>query len=162
MSNGAVTDRSRCVTGLDNIGYVYGTSSTLFNAILLEYDSYVNIPAILENFVSDIANRVGRSNVDISNLVNPFYGYNPNSNKMNPWQDAETLSLVDGGEDNENIPLHPLIQPFRAVDVIFAIDSSADTEFNWPNGTSLVATYERSLNVTIANHSKYLTFSPLG
>ncbi|PVH91573.1 FabD/lysophospholipase-like protein, partial [Periconia macrospinosa] len=38
--------------------------------------------------------------------------------------------------------------PPRKVDVIFAIDSSADTSSpgaNWPNGTSLVATYERSL-----------------
>ena len=34
----------------------------------------------------------------------------------------------------------------RAVDVIFAIDSSADTDSHWPNGTSLVATYQRSLD----------------
>jgi hypothetical protein len=34
------------------------------------------------------------------------------------------------------------------VDVIFAIDSSADTVYHWPNGTSLVATYERSINAT--------------
>ena len=32
------------------------------------------------------------------------------------------------------------------MDVIFAVDSSADTNNYWPNGTSLVATYQRSLN----------------
>lgn len=39
----------------------------------------------------------------------------------------------------------------RAVDVIFAVDNSADTTYNWPNGTALRATYERSLNSTISN-----------
>lgn len=59
--------------------------------------------------------------------------------------------MVDGGEDLQNIPLNPLIQPIRGVDVIFAVDSSADTTYNWPNGTALRATYERSLNSTISN-----------
>lgn len=43
------------------------------------------------------------------------------------------------------------MQPVRAVDVIFAVDSSADTTFNWPNGTALRATYERSLSTTMSN-----------
>ncbi|KAK2811916.1 hypothetical protein FQN49_008418, partial [Arthroderma sp. PD_2] len=55
-----------------------------------------------------------------------------------------------------NIPLHPLIQPSRHVDVIFAVDSSADTDFNWPNGNTLVATYQRSLNTSgIANGTSF-------
>jgi lysophospholipase len=62
---------------------------------------------------------------------------------------------VDGGEDGQNVPLNPLIQPIRNVDVIFAVDSSADTTFFWPNGTSLVATYERSLNSTIENGTAF-------
>lgn len=49
------------------------------------------------------------------------------------------------------MPLNPLLQPVRAVDVIFAVDSSADTTFNWPNGTALRASYERSLSATMAN-----------
>ena len=55
---------------------------------------------------------------------------------------------MDGGEDLQNIPFTPLIQPLRKVDVVFAVDSSADTVnkegLNWPNGTAMVATYERS------------------
>lgn len=43
------------------------------------------------------------------------------------------------------------MQPVRSVDVIYAIDSSADTTTNWPNGTALRATYERSLEPTISN-----------
>lgn len=81
-------------------------------------------------------------------MPNPFQGYNPSTN---PNANTNQLSLVDGGEDLQNIPLNPLLQPPRAVDVIYAIDSSADTTTNWPNGTALRATYERSLNSTFAN-----------
>lgn len=67
--------------------------------------------------------------------------------------------MVDGGEDLQNLPLHPLIQPERGVDVVFAVDSSADTleengDLNWPNGTALVATYQRSL-LPIANGTSF-------
>lgn len=57
--------------------------------------------------------------------------------------DYSTLELVDGGEDKQNIPLWPLLQPERQIDVVLAIDSSADTEYHWPNGSSLVHTYRR-------------------
>lgn len=62
---------------------------------------------------------------------------------------------MDGGEDLQNIPLNPLIQPERHVDVIFAVDSSADTIYNWPNGTAIQATYERSINTTIENGTAF-------
>lgn len=143
FSNGAVVDTSRCVTGYDNIGYVYGTSSTLFNQIVLQFNTTVMLPSIIENAIQDGLNAFGRSDNDIASWVNPFVGVHPETNK---GANSAELTLVDGGEDGENIPLHPLIQPYRDVDVIFAIDSSADTTYNWPNGTSMVATYERSLN----------------
>jgi len=127
FSNGNVVDQSRCVTGYDNIGYVYGTSSTLFNQIVLQFNSTVNLPSFLENGIQSALNHFGQSENDIASYVNPFVGIHPATNLG--AQSAE-LTLVDGGEDGENIPLHPLIQPFRAVDVIFAIDSSADVN-NW-------------------------------
>lgn len=49
------------------------------------------------------------------------------------------------------------MQPFRNVDVIFAFDNSADTlnddatTSNWPNGTAMVATYERAMHGDISN-----------
>lgn len=36
-----------------------------------------------------------------------------------------------------------LLASARGVDVIFAIDSSADTDDNWPNGTALITTQAR-------------------
>ena len=95
---------------------------------------------------------VSRHDNDIADYPNPFYQYH---NDTNPYAGDAQLTLVDGGEDLQNIPLHPLIQPYRHVDVIFAVDSSADTNktnpaqgsaLNWPDGASLVATYERSLS----------------
>jgi lysophospholipase len=96
---------------------------------------------------------LGQDNDDIAQWQpNPFYGFN---NATNRNAQTQQLTLVDGGEDGQNIPLYPLIQPMRHVDVIFAVDSSADTTYNWPNGTSLVATYQRSLNTTIENGTSF-------
>lgn len=78
-------------------------------------------------------------------------GFNPGSN---PTANTQHLALVDGGEDLQNIPFNPLVQPQRAVDVIFAVDSSADTTTNWPNGTAMRASYERSL-AAIANGTRF-------
>lgn len=88
------------------------------------------------------------TNSEAKKYPNPFQGYNPENNSVT---DYSTLELVDGGEDSQNIPLWPLLQPERQVDVILAIDSSANTEYNWPNGSSLVHTYRR-----INNNASYV------
>ena len=154
FSNGAVSDDSSCVTGFDNAGFVMGTSSSLFNDILLGAN-VSTFSSLLNGALQAIVNDVGGSNEDIADYSpNPFFGYNPTG--MSPNADQTSLTMVDGGEDLQNIPLHPLIQPSRNVDVIFAIDSSADTNTHWPNGTSLVATYGRSLNASgIANGTAF-------
>jgi lysophospholipase len=145
---GAVPAGQFCVRGFDNAGYVIGTSSTLFNQFLLYYNTS-SLPSFISTVLTDIAQTLGSDNDDIAQYVpNPFYHYN---NATNQQAQSTFLTLVDGGEDLQNLPLNPLIQPNRGVDVIFAVDSSADTTYQWPNGTSLVATYERSLNATIEN-----------
>ena len=126
-----------------------GTSSSLFNQAFLLLNS-TNDSGILTSAVTSVLGKIGAANNDISLYhPNPFYLYHDESNHN---AQSTTLFLVDGGEDGQNIPLHPLIQPVRNVDVVLAIDSSADTKSFWPNGTSLVATYRRNLNVAgIAN-----------
>lgn len=149
FSAGSIVSGEDCVTGFDNAGYVMGTSSTLFNEFLLEINGTEVgglFPSFVQTVLEDVLTKVGRANDDIADYPNPFYHFN---NGTNLNADADLLTLVDGGEDGQNIPLHPLLQPVRHVDVIFAIDSSADTTAangaaNWPNGTSLVATYQRS------------------
>jgi len=156
FSAGALPANESCITGFDNVGYVMGTSSTLFNQIVLRFNTTVtNLPSIVENSLQGILGRLGQENNDISDWYpNPFYQYNP---QQNIESSTEHLYIVDGGEDGENIPLHPLIQPVRDLDVILAIDSSADTNYHWPNGTSLVATYQRSLNATLQNGTAFPT-----
>ena len=140
FANGSLPDDEKCVRGFDNAGYIMGTSSSLFNQFLLSLDT-ADIPDAAKGLARKILEDFGQSNNDIADYSpNPFLGFRNSSSSSRD----QRLTLVDGGEDLQNIPLHPLIQPERHVDVIFAVDSSADTN-NWPNGTALVATYERSL-----------------
>ena len=154
FSGGSLVQGANCVSGFDNVGYVMGTSSSLFNQFLLQVNQ-TSIPDLAKKFVNKILGAVSQDNNDIADYTpNPFYGYR-NSTSRNAQ--STSLHLVDGGEDLENIPLHPLIQPHRKVDVIFAVDSSADTNNFWPNGTSLVASYERALNssANLANGTSF-------
>ncbi|KAI1349325.1 lysophospholipase [Xylaria sp. FL0043] len=152
FSNGALPDDAQCVRGFDQYGYVMGTSSSLFNQLLLQNLSDSSLPSVITDGIESILKDIGNDQDDIAEWrPNPFYKYHPDSNAN---ANTEVLSLIDGGEDLQNIPLHPLIQPVRAVDVIFAVDSSADTAHNFPNGTALRASYDRSLN-TIGNGTKF-------
>ncbi|KAH8816564.1 lysophospholipase-like protein [Xylogone sp. PMI_703] len=145
FTDGRIPQGADCTRGFDQIGYVMGTSSTLFNQFILNINSTA-LPSSLTSIFTDILNKLAPY------TPNPFFEYNSD---RNPYADSKTLTLVDGGEDLQNIPLNPVIQPFRNVDVIFAIDSSADTIYNWPNGTAMVATYQRSLNASIQNGTAF-------
>ena len=131
-----------------------GTSSSLFNQLILNLNS-AGLSSVIRNIVSRVLTHLSNTDNDIADYTpNPFYGVHPD---INPTARTRRLTLVDGGEDLQNIPLHPLIQPPRNVDVIFAFDNSADTlnhdgsTSNWPNGTALVASYERARDGAIAN-----------
>ena len=59
----------------------------------------------------------------------PFQGINPGV-----FQDANSrwLDLIDGATNQENVPIGPLLVKARDVDVIVAIDASADDPNSWP------------------------------
>lgn len=131
-----------------------GTSSSLFNTGFMQLETS-GLTGIIRSFINSTLEFLSINEYDIADYSpNPFFGVNPD---INPSADTRDLTLVDGGLDLENIPLHPLIQPSRHVDVIFAMDNSADTVrlngslSNWPNGTAMIATYERSIMGTINN-----------
>ncbi|OCL09424.1 lysophospholipase [Glonium stellatum] len=157
FTGGMLPDDQKCIEGFDNAGFVMGTSSSLFNQFILNLNTTTGVPDVIKSAIRDVLNELGRTDDDIADWTpNPFYHFH---NDTNPNAQTKRLTLVDGGEDLQNIPLNPLIQPIRNVDVIFAVDSSADTiapsALNWPNGTALVATYERSLNKTIQNGTAF-------
>ncbi|KAI0436385.1 lysophospholipase [Xylaria telfairii] len=152
FSNGVVPDDGHCVRGFDQYGFMMGTSSSLFNQVLLQNISDSSLPDFVTDAITSILQAIGEDEDDIAEWrPNPFFKYNPDTNGN---ANTELLTLVDGGEDLQNIPLHPLIQPVRGVDVIFAVDSSADTTYSFPNGTALRASYDRSLN-SIGNGTKF-------
>ncbi|KAF7550505.1 hypothetical protein G7Z17_g5662 [Cylindrodendrum hubeiense] len=152
FEEGTIAPDDNCIIGADNAGFVMGTSSSLFNAAFLEIDEASGVPGFLTDSIASILEDVGEDNKDIANWPNPFYKQNP---RRNLNANSRILTLVDGGEDLQNIPLQPLILPERQVDVIFAIDSSADTSTAWPNGTALVATYERSRSKSSSNYDRF-------
>ena len=107
FSGGVLAESEQCVRGMDNVGYVMGTSSSLFNQFILDVNQ-TSIPQLGKDFVTDILNHFSDDNNDIAQYQpNPFYGYH---NQTSGVYQERALSLVDGGEDLENIPLHPLIQ----------------------------------------------------
>lgn len=54
----------------------------------------------------------------------------------NAYTNSKILHLVDGGEDDLNVPLDPLLRPERGMDLVIAVDASID-KGSHPNGTAL-------------------------
>lgn len=151
MDGGKPSGNGSCWAGLDNTGFVFGTSSTLFNQFLLQLNT-TSLSGLAYSAAKSFLTDLDNDNNDIAPWTpNPFYNSPYGSSKS--IKSADTLYLVDGGEDQQNIPLYPLLSDDREVDVIFAYDNSADTSQNWPSGSSLVYTYERQFFNASANFS---------
>ena len=149
FSNGTLPSGSQCIAGVDNVGFVVGTSSSLFNQAFLQLGrTSPDVPDFFVRVLNNTLAGISDQESDIASWPNPFLDYLPTTN---PNANSPTLNLVDGGEGLENIPFHPLLWSLRAVDVIIGVDSSADTSTHWPNGTSIVATYQRSLSDASTN-----------
>lgn len=109
--------------------------------------------------VQSILSSVSDQQNDIAQVRNSFKGWNPNNDNpvsIHPHAlphsshtdhlqivDFDTLTLVDAGLTNQNIPIEPLLAPERMVDAIIAVDASADTTYSFPNGSALRTTFER-------------------
>ncbi|EPX74686.1 phospholipase [Schizosaccharomyces octosporus yFS286] len=146
LNDGSPPD-NKCVRGFDNAGFVMGTSATLFNEALLR----LNSNGTWAHLARDILNRISENKNDIAPYPNPFQNYTAkNTSVTNNFKNFPTVDLVDGGEDNQNIPIWPLLHPQRFVDVVFAVDST-DDDNGWPTGSSLVRTYER---IVRSHHNK--------
>lgn len=118
-----------------------GTSSDVFDevcSVIPAVNSTTELAEVLSAIILNVHDPVLR---DIyAAYPNPFYGYTDSSSISSESE----LYLVDGGESDENVPLWPLIQDARSVDVIIANDNSADTDDDFPNGTEVRHTYVRA------------------
>jgi len=143
VHNGEPTT-DECIAGFDNAGFVMGTSSSLFNEFLLQLNT-TGLSGVVYDLIDDFLKHLSEDYDDIAIYApNPFY--ETEFSTIKTIVEDETLYLCDGGEDLQNVPFAPLIQPERDVDIIFAFDNSADTEDYFPDGASLVATYERQFS----------------
>lgn len=144
VSNGKPVVDGSCVAGFDQVGFLMGTSSTLFNQFLLRIND-TSLPKFIRNLATHFLKDLSEDYDDIAIYApNPFRGADfVSNNRSESLVNSDYLFLVDGGEDGQNIPLVPLLQRERDLDVIFALDNSADTNENWPAGESLVHTYRR-------------------
>lgn len=144
VTNGVPVYEDSCVRGFDNAGFVLGTSSSLFNEFLntLVCDDCNSLNPIVKFFVKRILTSMSKKYIDVAAYnPNPFYQseYATSKNTIN----NDTLYLMDGGLAGEQMPLSSLMTTQRALDVVFAFDNSP----GWPDGSLLIATYERQFSV---------------
>jgi len=170
LNAGSPPNNTGCVTGFDQTGFVFGTSSSLFNAIVDKATGAVagfdpSEGKVLTSLLNALLKKVGIGKEDVANWPNPFKGINPGvfQHSMN-----DTLPLIDGGLNQENIPLGPLMVKARGLDFIVAVDGSANDDNAWPNGKAIYATYNRTMTVINstsqafppipANRTDFITF----
>ncbi|KAK4057651.1 hypothetical protein OIO90_001299 [Microbotryomycetes sp. JL221] len=158
LNNTSPQNSSACTQFFDNAGFVIGTSAALFNAVQNGFRSDT-IDDLISTLLSDVSGLTG-ANYSIplvSNIPNSFYRYQPESGVESESYNNQISQITDGGEDGQNVPLNPLLVKARQQDILLALDSSADTDQTWPNGTSLLATADRA-----ANYSQgYFAFPPI-
>lgn len=150
-----------CVSGFDNVGFLTGTSSSLFNHI------FVTVYKLLEKFQLETASAIESilKSLGLSTewncfktphfhpdyalfSPNPFFQYGPNTSISN----SPDLYMVDGGDDGQNIPFHPFLNSARQIDIILAYDMTNEVS-NFPNGTVLQRTSQRYQQT---NNSQFL------
>lgn len=137
MSNGQ-PENNTCVGGWSNAGWVMGTSSTLFNGAFIQITESKG-GGLIKKAVEAILGEIGEAENDVSLVPNAFDQFNT---ELSPISATSNVTHVDGGEDGQNVPIWPLINPGRKVDFIIAEDASNDVSA-WPNGTSIRTTAAR-------------------
>lgn len=124
-----------------------GSSAALFNAVQQEISNPIWTELIqkLLGEITDIQ-ATTESVALVANYPNSFMNFQPEGGFTFESSGNDILQITDGGENGENVPLSPLLVKARELDFILAADASADTEYSWPNGTSLLATADRAAN----------------
>lgn len=146
-----VPTSSECVSGFDKIDWVLGVSSNLLEEFICNTSLGVDVTAYFPDAIVEIVEEyTPTSEYGYSLVPNPFRGFNSTTaTTTSSVYDLDLLYLVDGGEPNHNVPILPLLEPSRGVDVIIVNDNGAD-ENSYPEGDSLVAAYESTLTGRLA------------
>lgn len=102
----------------------------------------IQIEGLLNSTIGTVLERLNSSfpqphgvELDAASYPNPFQGVSPSTF---PDTNQTRLTLVDGGENGENVPFQPLLVQARDVDTIIAIDGSKDTSDNFAAGLAMI------------------------
>ncbi|KAL8283927.1 hypothetical protein RQP46_005359 [Phenoliferia psychrophenolica] len=130
---------STCVEGMENAGWLLGANGNSITnpGLYVDLVTASSITPEQGQTISSILSLVPDAYADSATLANPFMGISPLSYRAT---DDQLLFLLDGGASEPNItnlPIWPMIQPSRKIDVIFAIDDSGDTADAYPSGVAL-------------------------
>ncbi|OBA23014.1 hypothetical protein METBIDRAFT_29559 [Metschnikowia bicuspidata var. bicuspidata NRRL YB-4993] len=138
VSNGK--PQGECYTGFDNVAFVVGTSSSLFNQFLntLVCPGCTQLNKIVKYVVEKFLKFVSRRLLDVAwYRPSPFYASEYAASR--DIAESDTLYLMDGGLAGEVVPLSTLAVKERELDLVISFDNNGP---EWPDGKSLVRTYE--------------------
>ncbi|KAH9993257.1 acyl transferase/acyl hydrolase/lysophospholipase [Russula vinacea] len=146
LTNGQPDNDTACTTSFDQTGFIMGTSSSLFNEL---YDPIHNVIYGFDNSSTELIQLILKRQlakfptraVDVANWPNDV---------NSTW-----LNLIDGGSNQEIVPLGQQFVRARGLDVIVAVDASSDTPTNWPNGSSLIMSASRITNLLQSSHQSF-------
>ncbi|OAV87732.1 hypothetical protein PTTG_02953 [Puccinia triticina 1-1 BBBD Race 1] len=143
MDAGKPAKQDSCAKGFDNAGFVIGASSNVLSRPGFHKFSWKNI-------LPEAYDKMTKHVYDEAIVPNPFYhmGLSSKNGSGYPERESKNLYLADGGWGGEILPFWPLLQPDRKLDVIFALDFTADGPSmfhgSYPNGTSIYTTYQKT------------------
>ncbi|KZV86590.1 lysophospholipase [Exidia glandulosa HHB12029] len=162
LNSGEPDGPDKCVKGFDQATFVMGTSSSLFNVCCTcntAVKRFADSPGrALVDLLRRLTSRVQTNADDVANWPNSFLGH-----KVRDFIDGARLKLelIDGGSNQENIPIGPLLVDARGVDTIVALDGTDEDDNSWPmyvsclpeySGRAIYATRNRTRNFLDSTH----------
>lgn len=149
LSSGVVINS--CINYFEAASFMMGSSASLFNSIQEDPNArrlprpplpprslltvslrfsqvsqfFHTILTGLLSAITDIKQTVDAIAL-VGNYPNSFGNFTPESGATFESSGNSILQITDGGENGENVPISPLLVKAREVDIILAIDSSAD------------------------------------
>lgn len=135
-----------CATGYDKIDWAMGVSSNILDEYVCNASLGVDVATMFPAaIIGAVEAFTPETEYGYSIVTNPFKGFLSPSLTALPSSllTDDLLYMVDGGMPDRNVPLLPLLEPSRGVDVIVVSDNSNDA-LAYPDGSALVAAYEAS------------------
>ncbi|KAK0113324.1 hypothetical protein ONS95_013580 [Cadophora gregata] len=157
LSGGKPATAGKCTTAYENLGFIAGTSSSLFQDPGIGFN--VSEP-LIANFCQltesiEVSETAAATNAAVGALpaVIPAIQFTQVSDLFAAWpnpffnlssaplvKSQATLSMVDGGESGQINPIFPMLLPQRNISIIIVSDNT-DGNNNYPSGKEMHATY---------------------